>query len=234
VRVLIERADGIPPAGALSLLYNDPKTEGAKLFQHHCAACHNSSDRGIVGQSPSAPDLSGYPTRRWLEGLLDPKQITGPKYFGNCALSGKTGDKAKGGAMANFVKGNLQELRNDKDLAADFPTLVSLLPPEGKGLAPDAQRQAKLKPILEEFTCTDCHHYYGQGKPGKAPDLSGWGSRAWITGIISNPGDARFYGGKNDRMPAYAKSPDKPDENTLSPRQLEILADWLSGEWYEP
>jgi ubiquinol-cytochrome c reductase cytochrome b subunit len=233
VHVLIEHADGIPPAGALSLLHNDVKTEGTKLFKQHCAACHNYSQRGILSETPSAPDLSGYPSQRWLEGFLDPKQIAGPKYFGNCALSGKTGDKSKSSTMVTFVKGNLKELRKEIE-PEDFRALVTLLPPDGKRSPDDAKKREKLKPLLEEFTCTDCHHYDGQGKLGKAPDLTGWGSRPWLIGIISNPADERFYGAKNDRMPAYAKTPDERAENTLGPRQLEILADWLYGDWYEP
>ena len=33
-------------------------------------------------------------------------------------------------------------------------------------------------------------------------------------------------------MPAYAAS-DDPAQNTLSPDQIKLLADWLRGEWYE-
>jgi hypothetical protein len=51
-------------------------------------------------------------------------------------------------------------------------------------------------------------------------------------GIISNPAHRRFYGRKNDRMPAYAPS-DDPAGNLLSPADTGLLADWLRGEWYE-
>ena len=44
--------------------------------------------------------------------------------------------------------------------------------------------------------------------------------------MIGDPSQPRFYGQKNDRMPAYRES--------LSREQIEILADWLRGEWYEP
>jgi hypothetical protein len=35
-------------------------------------------------------------------------------------------------------------------------------------------------------------------------------------------------------MPSYAKSPDKPEDNVLSARQIALLADWLRGVWFEP
>ena len=35
-------------------------------------------------------------------------------------------------------------------------------------------------------------------------------------------------------MPAYAKTPDAPDKNILTARQVELLAEWLRGQWFEP
>ena len=32
---------GIPPTGALTLLRDNPKTQGPKLFKQHCASCHD-------------------------------------------------------------------------------------------------------------------------------------------------------------------------------------------------
>ena len=47
------------------------------------------------------PDLGGFASREWLTGLLDPKRVDGPKYFGNSGF--------KKGEMVAFVKGNLRE-----------------------------------------------------------------------------------------------------------------------------
>ena len=79
--------------------------------------------------------------------------------------------------------------------------------------------------------CTDCHKFRKEGHLGDAPDLTGYGSRPWLVGIISNPAHRQFYGKRNDRMPAYALC-DNPADNVLSPRDLGLLADWLRGEWY--
>lgn len=51
--------------------------------------------------------------------------------------------------------------------------------------------------------------------------------------MIGNPQHQRFYpDGLNDRMPAFAEDPQHPETNLLSPRELNLLADWLRGQWY--
>ncbi len=86
--------------------------------------------------------------------------------------------------------------------------------------------------MIDDFGCTDCHKFHGKGTLGDAPELNGYGSPAWIAGIIANPADKRFYGKLNDRMPAYAAAAD-PAQNALNPEQIKLLTDWLRGEWYE-
>jgi len=79
---------------------------------------------------------------------------------------------------------------------------------------------------MADWGCIDCHKFHNKGQFGGAPDLTGYGSREWLTGIISDPAHKRFYGKTNDRMPAYA--------GTLSTKQIEILSDYLRGDWFEP
>ena len=98
----------------------------------------------------------------------------------------------------------------------------------------DARDAAAIKEgraMPATFGCTNCHKFRKEGHLGDAPDLTGYGSRPWLVGIISNPAHRQFYGKRNDRMPAYAPSND-PADNVLSPRNLGLLADWLRGEWY--
>jgi ubiquinol-cytochrome c reductase cytochrome b subunit len=87
---------------------------------------------------------------------------------------------------------------------------------------------------IELLGCIDCHKFRDLGELGTAPDLTGYASREWLLGMISNPAHERFYGDNNDRMPAFAANPDDPKSNTLSPKNLELLVDWLRGEWYRP
>ena len=86
-----------------------------------------------------------------------------------------------------------------------------------------------------ELDCVQCHRFHKEGDLGSAPDLTGYGSRDWLLGMIGNPQHERFYNEEhNDRMPAFAKDPNQPQANLLSPRELSQIVDWLRGEWYEP
>jgi mono/diheme cytochrome c family protein len=89
------------------------------------------------------------------------------------------------------------------------------------------------KLLVDGFGCTDCHKFRDKGPLGDAPTLTGYGSPEWIADIIRDPADKRFYGKRNDRMPAYAPAAADPAQHTLGPRDIRLLTDWLRGEWYE-
>jgi hypothetical protein len=76
-------------------------------------------------------------------------------------------------------------------------------------------------------------HLHDAGTLDSAPDLTGFASRDWLRGFISDPNHERFYGKGNDRMPAFAAHPDDPAKNQLTQRELDLLIEWLRGEWYE-
>ena len=233
---LIRHNKGIPPNGALSLLQHDPKTEGPRLFAQQCASCHDHftpGDESIVQnmsiEKPTAPNLAGYASRRWIAGLLDPKQISGPNYFG--------GTKLRGGNMAGFVKetfadADAEQKKNIEKVAMAVSAEAHL--PSQKSLdAKDAKIiEEGRKLMVGDFGCTDCHKFHKNGTSGSAPELTGYGSPDWIAGIVRNPASRHFYGKLNDRMPAYAAS-DDPAQNALSHEQIKLLADWLRGEWHE-
>jgi ubiquinol-cytochrome c reductase cytochrome b subunit len=233
---LIRHNKGIPPSGALSLLQHDPKSEGPRLFAQQCASCHNHltpGDKGVFQnmsiEKPTAPNLAGFASRRWIAGLLDPKQISGPNYFG--------GTKLRGGDMPGFVKetfgdADAEQKKNIEKVAIALSAEAHL--PSQKTLdAQDAKIIAEgRKLIVGDFGCTNCHKFHKSGSSGSAPELTGYGSPEWIAGIVRNPASRHFYGKLNDRMPAYAAS-DDPAQNALSPEQIKLLADWLRGEWHE-
>ena len=66
----------------------------------------------------------------------------------------------------------------------------------------------------------------------EAPDLTGYGSRQWTIDFIRDPAHERFYGDNNDRMPAFEPA-DDPNQQILSPRNIELIVDWLRGDWPE-
>ncbi len=231
---LVRGPMGIPPTGALTLLRNDPKTVGPELFKQHCASCHDHTapdGSGIKAEETSAPNLFAYGTRKWVAGWLDSEQIAGPDYFGNTAF--------RNGDMVGFVRDVMTDL--DDEEVEEVEAIVAALSAQA-GLksqaALDLREIDKIElgqeMITDVYGCTDCHKFGEKGQLGMAPDLTGYASREWTIGIIANPEAARFYPDTNDRMPAYAENEDDPSKNLLSAKQIELLTDWLRGEWYEP
>ena len=90
------------------------------------------------------------------------------------------------------------------------------------GLAPNAISDMTF------LTCTECHAFYGT-ENDHACDLRGYMSRNWIAGFIADPTTPNYYGSKNDRMPAYCPT---EGDALMTPEEVDLLADWLSGKWY--
>ena len=74
VKELAQSPQKIPVGGALTLLRTDAKTQGPRLFNQHCASCHDFSGASIVGiarpEKPTAADLYGFAGRPWLTEFL--------------------------------------------------------------------------------------------------------------------------------------------------------------------
>jgi ubiquinol-cytochrome c reductase cytochrome b subunit len=222
-------AHGIPTSGAVTLLREDPYTQGPKLFARNCASCHRHDGHDGLGVPPkdpqSAPDLKGFASREWLEGLINPSKIASSNYFG--------GTKFAGGKMVRFVK---------KDVAAYTPEqkgqlqkVIIALSAEAKlrsqsaADAKDASEIAAGRELLKgDINCTECHAFGKPDEDATGPDLTGYGSREWLISFISNPAHSKFYGKRNDRMPRFA------EEKILDAKAIGLLADWLRGDWYEP
>jgi ubiquinol-cytochrome c reductase cytochrome b subunit len=175
---------------------------------------------------------------------------------------GKDGDKkfvsrfAKG-QMFVYLRDTLpNELKEAKELAAELgedgdplDELLNFLVLEANRAAPLAQRTIyKPIPVSEEekarvrmgkevfasFSCSDCHNTYekqGASSAKNAPDLRGYLSREWLREIIADPESPEFYGKGNEKMPAYHR---KPEESQMSMEEIELLTDWLRGDWARP
>jgi len=232
--IQLVRAKGIPATGALTLLRNDDLTQTRNIFKQQCAICHNAVDRkglGIRAIEPSAPNLHGFASREWIAGLLDPKSIVSPAYFGNTKL--------RNGAMANFVKENLGD-KLDAEEKEQLRKVVAALSAEAQlpsQQAVDARDAGIIeegrKLLVDDFSCTNCHKFRDQGKLGRVPDLTGYGSAQWTAAMIADPKSKRFFGGKNDRMISYAETGD-PAKDILGEQSIRLISDWLRGQWFEP
>jgi len=236
--VELARANGIPVTGAASLLRNDPKTQGPVLFVRHCASCHTHKPidgsgevegRFVVdSRNSSAANLYMFATRRWLTGLLDPKLVDSSHYFGDTTH--------KKGAMVDFVKNELSEW-DKADIAAVIAALAAEAGREKIDPA-DEKLQARIetgREILKDGSaCGQCHKFHDANDETEGPDLTGYGSRQWLIDFISDPSQPRFYGDNNDRMPSFAKDPNHPTHNILRRQDIELVVDWLRGDWLEP
>jgi ubiquinol-cytochrome c reductase cytochrome b subunit len=185
---------------------------------------------GVGADESSAPNLHGFASREWIAGLLDPKKIRTSQYYGDTNIRG---------GMIDFVKNELPEMIEDaaskKKLAKAVMAISAEaeLPSQHEIDLRDEQAIVEGRSLLvEEFNCTECHRYLDQGEFGSAPDLTGYGSKAWIEAFTADPKSKRFYGKKNDRMPSYAEN-DDPQKNLLSTRDIEIIARWLRGESFD-
>ncbi|MGO9113759.1 MAG: cytochrome b N-terminal domain-containing protein [Thermoguttaceae bacterium] len=232
VKELADSPQKIPVSGALTLLRTDAKTQGPRLFNQYCASCHDYSGETMVSitrpEKPTAANLHGYASRPWLSEFLTVEGISSPNFFGNTKFKHKK--------MFGFIKETFRDFE-----AKDQQQIIQALSHEA-GLK--SQQDADVRDLADikagskliEENCTDCHTFHGKGggTGAKGPDLSLYGSRGWIIGIVSNPAHPRFYGKENDRMPAFSESTTDARKNVLGPQELELLADWLRGEWYVP
>ena len=229
---LAGRPERIPPGGALELVRRDPASQGPRLFAQHCGSCHAhvapSDPRAAeLLAKASAPNLHGFGTAAWMRGLLDPHQVAGPAYFGNTAH--------EDGDMVGFVQGDLQD--RDAWTPADVAAVVAAMAAEAALDEPPPARELLDRGrelVASDERCGACHQFGDNGTElGTACDLTGWGSRAWLVGIITDPEHERFYGDSNDRMPSFGMAVEG-GMPLLTQEQIGLLADWLRGEWYRP
>jgi len=242
----------IPPEGAATLMTSDAKTMGPLLFEQHCASCHGHTAKDFTNESTntihgwdglnipatevSAPNLYGIGDPAWMLGWLDPERIQSDRYYGRTAFAD--------GEMCQWVVERFDGVKDDaakkalagklKQVAAALAAEAALPHLEKENVPSKEDILAGRKIILEDgdLACVQCHGWKGQ--LGSAPDLTHYAGRDWIIGIIANPAHERFYGGGNDRMPAYAANPANPKANILSQQQIELITDWLRRDWFEP
>jgi ubiquinol-cytochrome c reductase cytochrome b subunit len=229
VRVLANSPAGIPGSGAVTLLRNDPLTQGPKLFAQKCAGCHRfdgHDGRGFtMRDAQTASDLKGFASREWIAGLLDPAKIATTNYFG--------ATRFHEGKMVKFVKKDVAEYGlEEKEKLRKVIAALSAEAQLKKQLSADQSDAGiiaeGMRLIQNEMRCTECHQFHKPDENATAPELTGYGSRKWLINFINNPAHSDFYGKRNDRMPLFG------NDQILSEESISLIADWLRGSWYEP
>lgn len=191
--------EGVPPEGGVAVYKNDPLEKGRLLFREHCAGCHVLGAMGPSAADQKGPELTGLYSRPWLLGFL--RGPESDRYFGKTKL--QDGMKA--------VSGGEEELLD----------LVEYLLSLGGGAAGlEKDRVARGAVLFEDRNCDLCHARDGKASE-QGPNLGGYGSGAWLKGLLNAPGSPLYYGEKND-MPAFDKK--------LSPAQQDSLILFLQAQ----
>ena len=185
---------GVPAEGALWMIENQPHLRGQRLFERKCLACHRVGDRGAqVG-----PQLTGYLSKAWIKGaLLRPEA---DDYWGKSGIEGMLGVGALGEQRVQLLVELVYALR-------DAPAGPQQIPP-----AMESGRK-----LFESENCTRCHAL-APGERSLAPILAGYGSDAWLRGLLQDAGAPGYYGAQN-KMPAFDKE--------LESEQLDDLIAYL-------
>lgn len=220
-------ANGIPITGAASLLHTDPLTQGPKLFAKNCASCHRYAGHNGLGEpvkdAQAAADLKGFGSREWITGLLDPKHIVTSNYFGATKFANGKMVKFVVKDAANFTPEQLGAISTALSAEAQLPAQAAADQRDTTLIA-----EGRTFMATDSARCTECHQFRKPDADATAPDLTGYASREWLIGLISNPRHERFYGKRNDRMPAFS------EEKILDAQAIGLVADWLRGDWFRP
>lgn len=216
---------GVPPEGPLAMMARSPELRGPELFAKHCAVCHTLAGHGTEKER-TAPRLDGWSTEKWiLEMMHDPD---GDERFGRTAYKGempsmdvkpKDADESWSPLPAEDMKAAAAFLASEGDEPGQSP-------PPGS-LRADAKRVARGKEIVKT-RCTACHVFEGAGDDGGqglAPELSGYGSHAWVRAQIANPATNATYR-ENALDPARKGHMPRFDDD-LSGADVDLLATWV-------
>ena len=191
---------GIPPGGPLEMLAHDPQSRGPDVYAQNCAKCHVLNGEGEY----DAPVHSGFASRAWISGMLhDPQDL---RYFGRT---------------------NIDDMKpmDEKLDATQRKAVIEFLFAEGYETGDPALDAGLAKQGAGVFKekCMDCHLYKGEGaEEFDGPDMTGYGSLAWLTKQISDP--KAIYGDMNE-MTAFA--------DDLSPHDIKMVAMYLRGERFK-
>jgi ubiquinol-cytochrome c reductase cytochrome b subunit len=215
--------DGVPPAGALEMIRQDPELRGRDLFEKHCASCHALGDAGDPAKS-SAPKLDGWGTVSWIAAMIH--EPDAPQFFGRGPYKGDM-PSVDVRPSSNGVNGEDWHPMVKSDAEKQAVALFLASQGDEPGDPPrDADRAVlALGEKLVRERCTTCHLFQGDGddeSTGLAPELARYGSIAWTRAQVANPATAATYRdraldeNRKKHMPRFDKE--------LAPADVDLVA----------
>jgi ubiquinol-cytochrome c reductase cytochrome b subunit len=215
---------GVPPAGALDMVRNDPELRGHDLFEAQCASCHVLDGLGDPAKATAAK-LDGWGTAEWIEAMMHEPDAR--HFFGNGPYAQKMPsvdvrptDSFIALTWTAMVKGDIE-----RHAVAVFLANEGNEPEDGPRQGEHWQRVLGEKVVRSR--CSSCHPYKGDGDlegSGFAPELSRYGSIAWTIAQVANPATPQTY---RDRAldPAMKKHMPRFDRD-LSPADVDLVSRW--------
>ena len=262
IKELASGPNKIPVSGAVTLLREDPFTQGPRLFAKHCKSCHRfnghdgrgrlvyaaATDGGQVRAASTAVDLGNFGSAAWMKSVV----VDYPNHF-SALKNAEWFKSAKGEEVLNPDESEMADWSGDSESLvseenkANVEALVAFLVAQaghntrsGTHVEQDKAKLDRGRVLAVEgdwagaingTSCADCHTTIGESfsKIGDDdaegyPNLSGYGSAAWLKSFLSDPGAAQHYGEKN-QMPAYAER--------MTPAEMGLLVRWLTGDYAE-
>jgi ubiquinol-cytochrome c reductase cytochrome b subunit len=112
------------------------------------------------------------------------------------------------GRNVKYQKG-LAEAHRDAERSRELAKMGVL--PAGGDAVYENDPQVRTRRLFTEH-CTTCHSLDGVGG-SEAPSLTGYKNREWLSSLIRNPRDVRFFGGTktHEDMPSFPPS-ERPDD----------------------
>jgi ubiquinol-cytochrome c reductase cytochrome b subunit len=220
--------NGVPITGALTLMRNDAYTQGPRIFSRNCASCHRYDGHDGMGNalpadSISASDLKGYGSRAWAQGFLNADTILTRKYWGGTAHT--EGDMV--GWLGDHIPETDEQVATRKAVVLALSSQAQLTSQRALDVKDSAQIAVGIAYMRNTTAgCAECHVFQDVGTD--SPELTGWASRQWMIDFVNDPSHKRFFGRDNDRMPSYGV------EKSLTPREIEMVVDWIRGDWFTP
>ncbi|AKU98945.1 Ubiquinol--cytochrome c reductase, cytochrome B subunit [Labilithrix luteola] len=222
---------GIPPEGPLAMMKLDPELRGPELFESRCASCHRLGTRGPKDEAErKAPVLDGWGTESWVLTMIHDPDADAK--FGRTPYKGEmpSVDRPPPGEEGTTFKPmpEAEKLAVAAFLASQGDEPGDEIPKDA--LRRDPARVAMGREIVKG-RCTTCHLFEGRGDDsdqGLAPELSHWGSYAWVRAQIENPSTKVTY--REKALDADRKGHMPRFDGELRPEEITLLAKWVHDE----